>query len=445
MAPEQRQTPTDVDHRADIYSLGVVFYELLTGELPTGALPVPSALSAADPRVDAIVQQALEHERARRQHSAGEMKTQVSLLSADYSPAEITVVMEQVRRNRGFEYKSPRTLCGLPLLHVVAGMDPATGKQRVARGILAIGGRAHGWIAFGGVATGGVAFGGCAIGVVAIGGCAMGMVALGGCAIALLLALGGFSIGYMALGGNGIGAFVVDSMNHPSWFDERLQNTFQTTVRNHAGLAISGFILVLSFLIGFPMVMSAWARRRALQQGIDGRPSALKASPVAPPNWKYRIWKIARTVLIALGIALFLRAFVLQPFRIPVNAYAPEIPQGSWVLAWKLTRNYAPGDFIVYVEAQQHYLGKVIAVRETEIQVRRHGKDDHVVPQAQVIGRVIVNSRTNQSQPRAVKGTIYDKNGRLLQQDERPPLSELLRPSPFPMPYSPGTGTPPSP
>ena len=34
MAPEQLEHPADVDHRADIYSLGVVFYQMLTGELP---------------------------------------------------------------------------------------------------------------------------------------------------------------------------------------------------------------------------------------------------------------------------------------------------------------------------------------------------------------------------------------------------------------------------
>ena len=34
MAPEQLEHPQDVDQRADIYSLGVVFYEMLTGELP---------------------------------------------------------------------------------------------------------------------------------------------------------------------------------------------------------------------------------------------------------------------------------------------------------------------------------------------------------------------------------------------------------------------------
>ena len=88
MAPEQRDTPGAVDHRADIYSLGVVFYELLTGELPVGKFAPPSALSAADPRVDAIVQQALEKERDLRQHSADEVKTQVHAMTQTPAPAK---------------------------------------------------------------------------------------------------------------------------------------------------------------------------------------------------------------------------------------------------------------------------------------------------------------------------------------------------------------------
>jgi serine/threonine protein kinase len=77
MAPEQIEDPSRVDHRADVYSLGVVFYELLTGELPLGRFAAPSLKSALDARIDDIVLRALAKERELRQQSVGEVKTQV--------------------------------------------------------------------------------------------------------------------------------------------------------------------------------------------------------------------------------------------------------------------------------------------------------------------------------------------------------------------------------
>ncbi len=83
MAPEQLERPQDLDHRADIYSLGVVFYELLTGELPIGRFAPPSQKTPLDPRVDEVVLRALEKERERRQHNAAQVKTEVEHITAD--------------------------------------------------------------------------------------------------------------------------------------------------------------------------------------------------------------------------------------------------------------------------------------------------------------------------------------------------------------------------
>ena len=80
MAPEQLERPLEVDHRADIYSLGVVFYEMLTGEIPMGRFDPPSAHSAATPGVDDVVLRALAREPNRRYQRASEVKSDLSSL-----------------------------------------------------------------------------------------------------------------------------------------------------------------------------------------------------------------------------------------------------------------------------------------------------------------------------------------------------------------------------
>src|SRR5262245_62172123 len=82
MAPEQRESPQLVDHRADIFSLGVVFYELLTGELPVGKFNPPSQKAEVDVRVDDVVLRALEKEPERRYQHVVDLETDVAKLSS---------------------------------------------------------------------------------------------------------------------------------------------------------------------------------------------------------------------------------------------------------------------------------------------------------------------------------------------------------------------------
>jgi len=81
MAPEQIERPADVDHRADIYSLGVVFYQMLTGELPTGRFAVPSQKVQIDVRLDEVVLKALEREPEKRYQQVSQVQTEVTMIT----------------------------------------------------------------------------------------------------------------------------------------------------------------------------------------------------------------------------------------------------------------------------------------------------------------------------------------------------------------------------
>ena len=82
MAPEQVEKPQTVDHRADIFSLGVVFYEMLTGQLPLGRFAAPSRKVEIDARLDEVVLRALEREPELRYQQAGEVKTEIDTIAS---------------------------------------------------------------------------------------------------------------------------------------------------------------------------------------------------------------------------------------------------------------------------------------------------------------------------------------------------------------------------
>jgi serine/threonine protein kinase len=99
MAPEQLQQAHGVDHRADIYSLGVVFYEVLTGQLPIGRFEPPSKKVHVDVRLDDVVLRSLESEPDRRYQHASDVKTDVETIAAGASSPKTAALPSQFRNS----------------------------------------------------------------------------------------------------------------------------------------------------------------------------------------------------------------------------------------------------------------------------------------------------------------------------------------------------------
>lgn len=229
MAPEQvTVTATSIDARTDVYALGVTLYELLTlrrpFEAPTFAelvnriltWPVsrPRQWSRAIPKgVEKVLLCALAKNPGDRYATLAVFREDLeralgggavlafgsARLSRPFAGAAAGA-----RVNVGYEYRFPIEIFGWPLVHLVSGIDPRTGRPYVARGLVAIGSnRAIGGLAVGGIACGLVAFGGTAVGLLlAVGGAAAGGVAIGGAVL-----------GYYACGGGAYGAHTIDGMH----------------------------------------------------------------------------------------------------------------------------------------------------------------------------------------------------------------------------------------
>jgi predicted Ser/Thr protein kinase len=278
MAPEQFQNPLAVDHRVDLYSLGVVLYEMLTGELPLGRFSLPSRMAAVDARLDELVLRTLEKDPSRRYQHASDLRVQVEALAG--APSKLT---PEVRRKLSFEYRSKTTLFGWPLVHVATGVDPATGRTRIAKGIIAIGDTPRGVIAFGYVAVGVIAIGIFGYGLFSISIIAVGAVALGPVAVGLGLAIGGVAVAPVALGGSAAGYYATGGLawgRHalsPRVYDPIAEKFFSPRTTGlmmwaaRAGLVAMPLFLALGFLPNLMAKLAERQRQRHLRSAASSR------------------------------------------------------------------------------------------------------------------------------------------------------------------------------
>lgn len=130
MAPEQMVGSREVDHRADLYSLGVLLYEMLTGEVPLGRFEAPSRRNSdVDARFDEVVLRAMDRDPARRQQSAAVLRQELLQLAGGRDDAG--GIREGAGVSTMLEVNAARALRGL--------RDRVTGRSRSGVSIAAIG------------------------------------------------------------------------------------------------------------------------------------------------------------------------------------------------------------------------------------------------------------------------------------------------------------------
>ncbi len=129
-APEQQSDPQHVDHRADIYSLGVVLYELLTGEAPGSDLTPPSQHVRIDVRLDEVVLRALNEKPELRWQTATDLKTQVQSLAQQ--PVTRADRQQALYHAMGFHTEWGQRLLKLSLIGFVGFLGFVPGLEKLA-------------------------------------------------------------------------------------------------------------------------------------------------------------------------------------------------------------------------------------------------------------------------------------------------------------------------
>jgi len=114
-APEVVNAPHTVDHRADIFSVGVLLHELLTSKLPANDPRPASTIVSCDPRLDGIIKRATQPLAAARYSSAAEMARDLQAVA--------TTLAQKMARPGGGPAVAPRPVTRAPRYKKVTKKD----------------------------------------------------------------------------------------------------------------------------------------------------------------------------------------------------------------------------------------------------------------------------------------------------------------------------------
>jgi serine/threonine protein kinase len=115
VAPEALSPGTVVDGRADLYAMGVMLYQMLTGEIPRGMWSMPSTKVGTDPRYDAVILKAMQTDRELRYQDAAEIRRDLDVIMTQPLPKE--------------EPKPAATPAQQPAANRPSGAQPQTGPR----------------------------------------------------------------------------------------------------------------------------------------------------------------------------------------------------------------------------------------------------------------------------------------------------------------------------
>ena len=342
MAPEQIEHPQAVDHRADIYSLGVVFYQMLTGELPMGRFAPPSQRVAVDVRLDEVVLRTLERQPELRYQQASQVKIEVETIASSPLAGNPPAIPPADARLPEAAIEQARIQIRGPAIGLLAtGILNWTLVPLLILILLWLASRAS---------------------IEAIPSFASGT-ATG--VLLVILAVSSLMI---------FAAIKMKSLQGYGWAIAGSVLAMMISPGNIIGLPIGIWSLVV---LSQPNVRAAFGRSR-----ID--------------HHRSRMRDIVRSLLVGVIVALLLRQFVISVYWAVNDSASPEVPKGSYVLVYKLTSTYRPGDIVVYRQNDVFNLGRIGHTGRDEnglLPIERVNQPPrHIAPEA-ILGRVILNTR----------------------------------------------------